>query len=245
MEGPSIYLLAEKLQIFLNQKIVELSGNAKFEKQPLVGQTIQDIFAYGKKLIIQFEDHALTTHFLMYGSYRIDEVRANMPPRLALITKKHSLYFYNCSIKCFESSNVKKTLPLEFDILSEQWNAQKVIRAMKAHPKETIDDILLDQEIFAGVGNIIKNEVLFLGKVLPTTQIKKLSAKKIKEIVLHARQFSQKFLELHRVYQLKKNLQIYRKKYCPICKGLVTRKKTGTLNRWSFYCSRCQSKGHT
>lgn len=244
MEGPSIHLLAQELQIILNQKIVKLFGNAHFDvdKNELVGQRIHDVYAFGKRLVIQLDDYAIISHFLMYGSYRIDEERKDKQPRLALWTKKHKVFFYNCSSKCVKKTNeIKHRVPFEFDILSDQWNLTKVVTKIKHHSKATIDDILLDQEIFAGVGNIIKNEALFMSKVLPTRKVTTLPDKKLKEIALNTRTFSELFLQLISQDQwLSKHLQIYRKIKCSVCGTKVIRKKTGTRNRWSFYCPKCQ-----
>ena len=243
MEGPSIYLLANRLQVVAKQKIIKMAGNAHFEidKEDLVGQTIQEIYAFGKRLVIQLDDYAIVSHFLMYGSYRIDEERKDKIPRLVLWTKKHKVYFYSCSSKCVTKKHIIERVPFEFDILSDQWNIKKVIAKVKRHPKATIDDILLDQEIFAGVGNIIKNEALFMSKIAPTHTIAKLSDKKLKEIALNTRSFSELFLQLISQEEwIKKHLQIYRKITCPICGTKVIRKKTGVRNRWSFYCPHCQ-----
>lgn len=240
MEGPSLHILAEELQVFVPSTIEKAYGNAAFQKELLQHQHIHEIFAFGKRLIIQLDTHALVTHFLMYGTYRINRDRPEMIPRLALITTKGSFYFYNCSVKCLKQKNIQKLLPLELDILSPLWNSKQVIQSIKSHKEATIDDILLDQEIFPGVGNIIKNEVLFLAKISPFKKIKELTSKKIMEIVSKARLFSQKFLELRKKNELKKNLQIYRKSYCSICNTKVTRIKTGNHARWSYICPVCQ-----
>ena len=240
MEGPSIHLLAQELQLLVGQKIKKASGNASFEKKILLDQTINEIYPFGKRLIIQLDSHALVIHFLMYGSYRVDEQRKGMNPRLELITSQHAFALYNCSVKCIKRVNLKKYIPFAFDILWPTWNIVKVINIIKRHRTSTIDDILLDQNIFAGVGNIIKNEALFLSKVRPEKKISQLSLKKLKEIANNTRKFSQRFLELRKIFQLKKNLQIYRKTLCPTCGTKIIRKKTGKLQRWSFYCPKCQ-----
>lgn len=240
VEGPSIKLLETELHMFVNQKVKAASGNAKFEKQILLKQRINEIFSFGKKIIIQLDTHAVVTHFLMYGTYRVDTPRPEMAPRFSLVTSKHSLFFYNCSTKCYETSDFKKTVAFEYDILSPDWDIKKVTKAIKAHKNSTIDDVLLDQDIFAGVGNIIKNEVLFLSKTSPYKKVSQLSAKKINDIALCARSFSQKFLELRKIFKLKENLTVYRKKLCPTCNSPITKAKTGKRNRWSFMCVKCQ-----
>lgn len=239
MEGPSIYLLAQELQPFCNQTITQAFGNAHFEKEALVNQTIIDIYGYGKRLIIQTTDYALAVHFLMYGSYRIDEQRVGMVPRIALITRKHKLYLYNCSVKAYLEADLKKKLNFANDIVNPAWDIAKVIAQIKAHPQETIDDILLDQEIFAGVGNIIKNETLYFSRVLPTKKVKQLSLKKLIDIACNARLYSQQFLEQRKNFELRKHWTVYHKKECP--KGHhIIRKKTGKKDRWSFFCPICQ-----
>ncbi|CAN5198609.1 endonuclease [soil metagenome] len=239
MEGPSIYLLAQQLQPFCNQKIIQAFGNAHFEKEAFVNHTIKEIYGRGKRLIIQTEDYALVVHFLMYGTYRIDEQRIGMMPRVALITRSHELYMYNCSAKAFIETDLKSKLTFDFDILSPLWNIKKVVAAAKKRPNATIDDVLLDQEIFAGVGNIIKNETLYLSRIRPTHPIAKLSAKKIVDLACNARLYSQQFLEQRKDFELRKYWTVYHKKECP--KGHpIVRKKTGKRDRWSFFCLTCQ-----
>lgn len=240
MEGPSIHQLASDLQPFTKKKIKKIYGNARFEKENLVGQKIKDIFAIGKRLVIQLETVALVTHFLMYGSFRINEERPDRAPRLAIYTYKDKFYFYSCSVKCIEDAHFKDSVAFEYDILSDWWDIKKVVKAMKKHPNTRIDDVLLNQDIFAGVGNIIKNEALFMSRVLPSKKISTLTDKKLALLAQNAREFSFDFLKWRKLYQLKKNLLIYRKKECPVCKTTVTRGKTGTRNRWSFWCPKCQ-----
>ncbi|BDC34398.1 endonuclease [Candidatus Dependentiae bacterium Noda2021] len=240
MEGPSIHQLASDLQPFVNKKIKKIYGNSRFEKEDLVGQKIKEIFAIGKRLVIQLETTALITHFLMYGSFRINEERPDRVPRLAIYTYKDRLYFYSCSVKRIEDTDFKKSVLFEYDILSDHWDRKKVIKAMKKHPKARIDDMLLNQDIFAGVGNIIKNEALFMSNVSPEKKISALSDKKLALIAQNAQDFSFNFLQWRKLYQLKKNLLIYRKLQCPVCRTKVKRGKTGVRNRWSFWCPKCQ-----
>lgn len=239
MEGPSIYLLAHELQPFCNQKIIQAFGNAHFEKEAFINQTIKEIYGYGKRLIIQTQDYALVIHFLMYGSYRINEQRIGMVPRVALITCSNKLYMYNCSAKAYIDSNLKKKLPFAYDIMNPTWNIAQVIAKIKKYPNDTIDDILLDQEIFTGVGNIIKNETLYFSGIMPTKKAKTIPIKKLIEIACNARIYSQQFLDQRKDFELRKHWTIYHQKECP--KGHpVTRKKTGKRDRWSYFCPLCQ-----
>ena len=124
--------------------------------------------------------------------------------------------------------------------MSSEWDSNKAVQNVLKFPNEEIADVLLDQEIFAGVGNIIKNEVLSLVKIHPQTKINALSSEKLKEIIKTTCKFSQQFYEWRKEFKLRVNLKIHRKSTCPHCGGKVTRQKTGKRQRWSYFCPICQ-----
>ncbi|WP_440133276.1 hypothetical protein [Chitinophaga sancti] len=74
---------------------------------------------------------------------------------------------------------------------------------------------LLDQEIFAGSGNIIKNEVLFHTHIHPLSKVGKLPLKKKKELIQETRQYSFDFLEWKKAFVLKKHWFAHTRKSCP------------------------------
>jgi endonuclease-8 len=125
-------------------------------------------------------------------------------------------------------------------VLSPVWDARAAFDKTRAHGRAAIADVLLDQSIFAGVGNIIKNEVLFRTRTSPFTRVGRLSDARLRAIVEDARAFSFRFLELRRAFALRKNLEIYGRSVCPVCAGKVGRRVHGTRGRRSFFCAACQ-----
>jgi endonuclease-8 len=241
MEGPSVWAVAEKLDGFTGKTVTAVSGNAKIEKDGLVGATIEDIYPRGKNLFIQFPDAALKIHFLMYGSYRINEAREGMEPRLALVFDDEQLNFYNCSVRIVPTDQIDKQFDEELDIVSCNWNAQKVIERAAELKDAYICDVLLNQEVFAGVGNIIKNEALFMAKLHPLSVVGCIPHEKLIDVTFKARAFSQLFHTVRRNEEkLQPFLTLYRKKYCPLCHGTVVLKRTGESARISFFCPSCQ-----
>ncbi len=79
--------------------------------------------------------------------------------------------------------------------MSEQWNAPKAIKKLREIPDVKICDALLDQQIFSGVGNIIKNEVLWLVKLHPETTIKNITISKFKKLMKKVVNYSFEFLQ--------------------------------------------------
>jgi endonuclease-8 len=55
-EGPSIILMKESLQPFVGKQVTEASGNAKFDKEPLLGQILLEIRTFGNKPILFLKD---------------------------------------------------------------------------------------------------------------------------------------------------------------------------------------------
>jgi endonuclease VIII len=248
MEGPSLVIISEELLVFKDKTVIDLSGNTKIDKERMCNQKVLDIFSWGKHLVIQFETFAIRVHFLMFGSYRINTRRDGMTPRLSLQfenasperSERGEINFYNCSIKFIEEKNAKKCYEWEIDIMSSKWSKEKVLEKVLEQPDEQIADILMDQDIFAGVGNIIKNEVLFRVKIHPEALVKNLARKQIEDVVAEARIYSLQFYEWKKEFTLKKHWQIFRKKVCPVCSTPVTRKPTGKRKRLSHFCFHCQ-----
>ncbi len=251
MEGPSLFLAAEQLQPFINKKIVEVTGNTKIiEKERLFNKKVLDIFSWGKHLIFQFDDFALKVHFMLFGSFEAkvkdrkltgDYPRKSRPIRLGLNFKIGEIDLYSCSLRYIESSNVKEMYDYSASIMSPTFDEKKALKKTQETPEAQICDVLLDQEIYAGVGNIIKNEVLFLEKTSPTALIKDIQVKKIKKIIHTTKTFSLQFYEWRKIFELKQHYQIYRKKICLKCGGSVTKKWTGLRNRVSHFCMNCQN----
>ncbi len=192
-EGPSIVILREELEPFKGKQIVKAEGNSKIDIARLEKLKINDFKSWGKHFLICFDDFYLRFHLLMFGTYRINE-RKETAPRLMLKFRGSEFSFYTCSIKMIEG-NPNDDYDWDADIMSETWNHQKALKKIKVLKKVMVCDSLLKQEIFAGVGNIIKNEVLFRAKIHPETLVSSLSEKKLNEMVKDARDYSLLFYE--------------------------------------------------
>ena len=170
-EGPSIVILKELTESFVGKKVIAASGNTKkIDIEKIKGKTIREIKSWGKHFLICFDTFTLRIHFLMFGSYRINEGK-DAVPRLSMKFKKGELNFYACSIKEI-TDNLDEVYDWTGDVMNAGWDAKKAKEKLKQHPDMLVCDALLSQDIFAGVGNIIKNEVLYRIKVHPETRVK-------------------------------------------------------------------------
>lgn len=248
MEGPSLYLAAVQLAPFIGKTILTVHGNTKIGKERLLNQKVTSIFSHGKHLYIQCKTFALRTHFLLWGSFEatINDIKVTgdypkklRTPRLSLTFENGHLELYSCSIKFIESSNAKALCNYETDVMSDFFDQKKVFKEIKRLKNSEIADVLLDQAIFTGVGNIIKNETLFITKTSPLKKVEEISDKKLKEIIKVAKNFSIQFYKWHKNFELKKHYQIYRQSFCKQCSSKIIKKKTGVRKRFSYICPNC------
>ena len=238
-EGPSLVILRELIQPFKGLRVVNAQGNSKIDKTRLFGQTVVALRTWGKHLLIEFNGFSIRIHLLMFGSYSINE-RKDKPPRLSLaFTRGRELNFYSCAVRYIEGE-LDEEYDWSGDVLSDSWDAAAARRKLRSMPNTLVCDALLDQNVFAGVGNIIKNEVLFRIRVHPLSTVGGLSARKLNELVLQARQYSFEFLEWKKAFVLRQHWLVNTKGSCPRCNIKLTRAYLGATNRRSFYCERCQ-----
>jgi endonuclease-8 len=237
-EGPSLILFREELSQFKGKKVLETTGSTRIEKERMKGKKILDLKTWGKHLLIVFPGFTIRLHFLMFGVYYIDSTKDRVP-RLTLKFKGREINFYNTGVKMIEEP-LDSVYDWSADILHEDWNARKALKKLRAMPNKMATDALLDQEVFSGVGNIIKNEVLFRIRVQPASQVGALSDAKLREMIKEARNYSKEFLAWKREGVLKKNWKVHTKKVCPRDGQPLKKEYLGALKRRSFFCASCQ-----
>src|SRR3569832_1480953 len=190
----------------------------------------------GPSIVILKEEAA---HFLLFGSYRINDSKSWTTPRLSLEFGNGVLNLYACSVRFID-------VPLDLlydwraDVMSDQWDPKLALSRIRARPDTLACDALLDQDLFSGVGNIIKNEVLFRIRVHPLSRVGALPANKLREFVREARQYSFDFYEWKKQFVLKKHWLAHTKRTCPRCHIPFHKVHLGRTQRRSFWCENCQ-----
>ena len=127
------------------------------------------------------------------------------------------------------------------DVMNEDWNPVAARKKLKAQPQMMVCDALLDQSIFSGVGNIIKNEVLYRIKLHPESQVGALNPRKLTELITEARNYSFDFYDWKREGTLRQHWLAHTKKTCTRCNLPFVKKHTGLNPRRSFFCTNCQN----
>jgi endonuclease-8 len=239
MEGPSLVILREEMRPFVGATIVEATGIARqIDAAALTGEPLRWVKTWGKQLLLRVGGVTLRVHFLMWGSYRIDDPK-DRPATLSMRFADGVVDYYSCAIRALEAP-AASLYDWRVDVMSRQWDAAHVRRLVRAQPDAMVTDVLLDQDVFAGVGNIIKNEVLFNRKLHPETLVRDLTPRALAALVAEARDYSHQFYRWKKEFVLKKNWRIYRKRTCRVCGGKIVAKHMGRGERYTYHCPHCQ-----
>ncbi len=237
-EGPSIVIFKEAAAKFRGKTVRSSTGNSKLDLSRMEGRRVVAIRSWGKHFLVEFRGFTLRVHMLMFGSYRIDDAKP-APPRVSLTFDNGVLNVYSSSLKYIDEP-LDDVYDWRADVMSPEWDPRLARKKLKTEPSVLVCDALLDQEVFAGVGNIIKNEVLFRIRVHPETRVGDLPPRKLGQLISQARQYSFEFLEWKKQFVLRKHWLVHTKSTCPNCGSPLTRKHLGVRKRRTFFCENCQ-----
>ena len=239
-EGPSIVIFTREAAGFAGKRVLDVAGNSKLDIARLRGRTLRAVRSWGKHILLQFDGFSLRIHLMLFGSWRIDAPKS-ATPRLGLrFARGRELDFYACSLKFIEGP-LDEAYDWRVDVMSDAWSPALARAQLRRHPDMLAADALLDQSMFAGVGNIIKNEVLHRIEVDPRSTLGAMPAAKRAQMVRQAREYSFDFLRWKQAFVLRKHWQVHAKTHCPRDgTRLSFDAHLGEHGRRAFWCPTCQ-----
>jgi formamidopyrimidine-DNA glycosylase len=194
-EGPEIYLLKKQvLSKFKNTKLINIISNTKAKLTLPSESKLISIETYGKQMIMIFEDYKLAVHMGLTGWINFEKDKKDLEEEHNFFPKYEFEFKKNNKIIKFYVNDKRRFSKLKFiktekeynniinnlgeDILTNNFNLD--IFKEKIKLKNTnISSILLDQHIFSGIGNYIRNEALYKAKISPYKYPSELSDEKI------------------------------------------------------------------
>jgi endonuclease VIII len=177
-EGDTIFRVATRLRPALaGRALVRLEAPRASGPRPAVGTLIGSVEAVGKHLLIAFADGiVLRTHLRMSGSwhlYRTGE-RWQRPAHLVRALVEVDGWVAVCfSAPVVELERRPAIGHLGPDLCLADADLGECVHRMAtmADPATELADVLLDQRIACGVGNVFKSEVCWACGVSPRTPI--------------------------------------------------------------------------
>ncbi|KAG7328774.1 hypothetical protein KOW79_006948 [Hemibagrus wyckioides] len=206
----------------------------------------------GKELFMYFGGRALRLHFGMDGSMRINTAERKdsrgSPPTLIISLTEDTLTFYNTTaeIRLSEDCREKVRLMASLDVCSPSFSVCAAVEAVCRESGRSVCDVLLDQSVLPGVGNIIKNEALFLTALNPVVKVNQLKPELLQHLVKMTRDFTLLFYQCRKSGSaLYKHCKVYKRSSCGQCSAAVTVCRLRNDNRMTYFCSRCQTEDPT
>jgi formamidopyrimidine-DNA glycosylase len=145
-------------------------------------------------------------------------------------------------------TDINKYKNIGIDALDEAFN-EYYFREITVKNR-TIKNLLLDQSLIAGIGNIYAQEILFAAQIDPTRRVNTLNKNENKKILKYTKQIL-KLAILHngtsisdfrrvddKTGEFQNFLKVYGKIICPKCKNKLCKIKQNT--RTTTYCRNCQ-----
>lgn len=232
------------------------------DQTPLRGRTVERVSASGKNLIIEFSGAlVLRTHLRMNGSwhlYRAGERwrKRRDDMRLLIATDDFEAVGFNIPVAEFSTTpavpspgsrlqkNPEKsdTRPARRDtqngwvggpdLLGASFDVDEAVRRFEEHADEEIGNVLVNQRVVAGVGNIWKSEVLFVCGIDP---FRKAGECDVRLILRKARAL------LQRSTRERPRWSVYERggQPCRKCGTAILRRPQNM--RSTYWCPKCQS----
>ncbi|HEU5102677.1 MAG TPA: DNA-formamidopyrimidine glycosylase family protein, partial [Roseiflexaceae bacterium] len=269
-EGPTIRHTADLLRAALEgQQITRFHSPLKKAAaegwaEKIVGQPVRVVRAHGKNLFIDFvNDWTLYTHMLMWGAWHIYAQgepwrREARKARVTLETATHCAVLFSapvCQLLHTSELATHQTSALGPDLLAEGFGTAEraeIRRRLQAQGDASIGEAIMNQTVMAGIGNILKSEILFTARIHPERPATSLSDDEFARLIATSQDmmwraydtnsFVQVFLPPALRQATGKLGYVYGRsgQVCLRCGGTIAMVRQGPMQRMTFFCPVCQ-----
>ena len=260
-EGDTVHRWAARLNGALTGhevRRVEIRRDTRGLRVPAPGTRVGRVEAHGKHLLVHFDDGAtLHTHMQLHGIWHVypPGERWRRPAHTARaiveVDDGTTAVCFNAPIvelrrdgTTRQSTRAARSLAhLGPDLCDAGVDLDAVLDRFEHEPPETpLGDVLLDQRIGAGIGNVFKSEICWARKVHPSTPVGTImpDARRAIYETAHAQLLANLAPGRRVTYQ--GGLAVYGKvrRPCPRCRTPIRRAWTDDDRRVTYWCPRCQ-----
>ncbi len=257
-EGDTIHRAAAALRTALvDQKMIYFEAPRLVGVVPRAGRTIERVESHGKHLEMEWDDGViLHTHMRMSGSWHLyrtgqswqrnhREVRA-----LVEVEGWVAVCFSAPVVETYRRPDASRHPGLRGlgpDLCRDDADLRRCVDALLAHQdsETTIAELLLDQRVFCGVGNVYRCEVLWVSELSPFARVADLTeAEAIRIVDLAAELLRANLVHAQRVTipGVRGGLGVYGRsgQRCQRCGETISWRRTGEHARILYWCPGCQ-----
>lgn len=252
-EGHTLHRLARDMTELVGPTVSASSPQGRFPAEPIDGQRLAGIEAYGKNLLIDTRDgDSVHVHLGMRGKWlRFAPVTGPGLPQVRLRFAVPDVAWdliapSRCELLDAADRDAL-VVGLGPDPLRPDADAELAYRLVSAHPG-TIGAALLDQSRIAGVGNVFRAEVLHGMGMAPTRPARSVTSEEFAQLWARLQAMMSRAVEDGRIITVDavdrlavpeaEARRVYKREHCDDCGTPVV---TGTIEgRTTYACPRCQ-----
>ena len=258
-EGDTIHQIAGYMAPKIEGRRIRSGQAPRNPEVALGGQRVKRVRAHGKNLFMELDDgHTVRTHLGLHGSwhrYSVDEPWRKPRTRASLffeIDDDVYVCFSAREVEWLRTSSVRDRIiatRLGPDLIAAPPDLGEILRRARAfgEPDAPMVDVLLDQRIAAGIGNVYKSELLFLERISPRAELQAVADAALVALYEKASRLLRRNLGGGaRATRFDENgrgsLWVYRRQDQPClrCDTPIRMETMGATQRSTYYCPRCQ-----
>jgi endonuclease-8 len=241
-EGDALHRVAARLQVLVGQRVEASSPNprgvATGVARAIDGRVLESVEAVGKHVLLRFEGGiTLRSHLRMNGRWRV-RARNERPwsgsPWLVLSTPRFEATQWNGPVLVLDGRPAR----LGPDLLAETTRVEVVVSRLRAaEPRRLLGDVLVDQRVVSGIGNVWLAELLWQARLSPWLPLGEATDEELAAGLGWARAAM-----LASVGGIRSPRAVYRRsgRACPRCGAPIRSRGLGDANRTAYWCASCQ-----
>lgn len=251
-EGDTIARAARALAEWLSGR--EITGArcvfSGFPVARVTGTTIETVHARGKHLLMRLSNgDVIHTHMRMTGSWHVYERddrwrRPAHEARLVIEAGDRMAVCFNAPVVELLKPGGEHVHPglagLGPDILDPEFDVDEAVRRARAAPRSaTLGEMLLDQRVVSGIGNIWRSEALFRAGVHPATPVGEVPEARLRAALTAAADL---MTQSASPAGFRPRALVYKRtgRPCPRCRTPIASARIGEQARTAYWCPRCQ-----
>jgi endonuclease VIII len=222
---------------------------------PQAGRLIEAVEAKGKHLEVAWDD-GLVLDTVLKGDSEWHVYRPGAPWRRSWELLRASIETSDWVAVCFKAPSVETYRQpdrarhpglgrLGPDLCAPGADLAEAVDLLLSYPQPTarVRDVLVDQHVMQGVGNVYRCEVLWACELSPWAQVADLSQSDATQIVNTAAKLLRATRgRMRRVATTPDGLAVYGRvgQACPRCRATIDARPVGRYSRMLYWCEGCQ-----
>jgi endonuclease VIII len=242
-EGDTLHRAARRLQVLVGEELeVETPhprARAAIDAAALDGRRLESVEAVGKNLVLRFDGGVvLRSHLRMNGRWSVrprDDTRAGRP-WLVLRGASAEGVLWNGPVLELHTRALAALGP---DILAASPDFEAMLARMHAvDPERPLGEVMQDQHVVAGIGNMWMSEALWHARLSPWLRLRETSESDRAHALEAAATLMRASVEGGR--EPAKRVHNRSGRACPRCGTPIRSRGQGDANRTAYWCPACQ-----